>query len=156
MRKRLFGDLFSRDCDTRDTSGGQSVFQQSLLEWRHFILQQKISAAAVGLVIGFVAVQTGSLVPCIAFHAIYNSLTLLAAQLAERLEIGGDPAPIWGLLLRTDNKGFFQDWVMLACLCGSVGILWWFHRLPYARTLEEQLQESRDNQFAVRERSPLS
>lgn len=113
----------------------------------HFILQQKVSAAAVGLVIGVLAVQTGSLVPCMVFHAIYNSLTLLVAQLAEQIEAGKVSYPLLETLVRTDGQGFFQDWVMLVCLCGSVGILWWLHHIPYHRTDEEQLQESLDKQF---------
>lgn len=113
----------------------------------HFILQQKVSAAAVGLVIGVLAVQTGSLVPCIVFHAIYNSLTVLTARLAEMLEAGRVTHPALDLIIRTDGQGFFQVWVMIACFCGSAGILWWLHRIPYHRTDEEQFQERLDKQF---------
>ncbi|TWU27271.1 ABC transporter permease subunit/CPBP intramembrane protease [Bythopirellula polymerisocia] len=113
----------------------------------HFILQQKVSAAAVGLVIGVLAVQTGSLIPCIVFHAIYNSLTVLSVKLAENLEAWMVKQPKLDIFFRTDNQGFFQDWVILVCLCGSAGILWWLHRIPYHRTDEEQLQENLDKQF---------
>ncbi len=113
----------------------------------HFILQQKVSAAALGLVIGVLAVQTGSLIPCIVFHAIYNSLTVLSARLAENLESWMVKYPQLNSFLRTDNQGLFQYWVLIVCLVGSAGILWWLHRLPYHRTDEEQLQESLDKQF---------
>ncbi|QEG35604.1 ABC transporter permease subunit/CPBP intramembrane protease [Bythopirellula goksoeyrii] len=113
----------------------------------HFILQQKVSAAAVGLVIGLLAVQTGSLVPCIVFHAIYNSLTVLTSRLAEMLEPGKETHPVLDLILRSDGQGLFQNWVLLACLFGAAAILWWLHRIPYHRTDEEQFQERLDKQF---------
>lgn len=112
----------------------------------HFILQQKISAAAVGLVIGLIAVQTGSLIPCMIFHAIFNSLTLLTARLAEGIEQAIDKYPILENIVRTGSQGFFQPWVMIGCLVGSTAAIWWLHRLPYRRTEEEQLQEALDHQ----------
>ncbi|MGD9637097.1 MAG: ABC transporter permease subunit/CPBP intramembrane protease, partial [Pirellulales bacterium] len=42
----------------------------------HTVVQQSLSAALLGLVIGYVAVQTTSLIPAILFHACYNSLML--------------------------------------------------------------------------------
>ena len=114
----------------------------------HFILQQKVSAAAVGLVIGVLAVQTGNLVPCMVFHALYNSLTILTAHFAEKIDASLITHPALKLILRTDGNGFLQDWVMIACLCGASAILWWLHRLPYRRTDGEQLQERLDKQFA--------
>ena len=53
----------------------------------HGILQQSISAALVGIVIGYVAVQTGSLLPGIVFHLVYNTLGVSAAL--ERRRHGG-------------------------------------------------------------------
>jgi sodium transport system permease protein len=112
----------------------------------HFILQQKISAAAVGLVIGLLAVQTGSLVPCMVFHAIFNSLTLITAKLAENIDLAVKKYPVLERIVRTDNEGLFQPWVMVACGAGAISAIWWLHRLPYRRTDEEQLQEALDNQ----------
>ena len=40
----------------------------------HGIIQQSLSAAVLGMVIGYIAVQTGSLVPCMLFHVTYNAL----------------------------------------------------------------------------------
>ncbi|MFW6171664.1 MAG: ABC transporter permease subunit/CPBP intramembrane protease, partial [Planctomycetota bacterium] len=45
----------------------------------HGILQQSISAVMLGMVLGFVAIQTGSLFPAIIFHFTYNSLGLLCS-----------------------------------------------------------------------------
>ncbi len=43
----------------------------------HGILQQSIMASCVGVVLGVIAVQTGSLLPCIAYHATHNALPIL-------------------------------------------------------------------------------
>ena len=40
----------------------------------HSVIQQSLAATVLGLVIGYVAVQTGSLIPCILFHFTYNGL----------------------------------------------------------------------------------
>src|SRR5205807_124351 len=54
----------------------------------HGIIQQSISAAALGLVLGYIAVQTGSLVPCMLFHMTFNGLgfatTLLPHLIKQR------------------------------------------------------------------------
>ena len=112
----------------------------------HFILQQKVSAAAVGLVIGFLAVQTGSLVPCMIFHAIFNSLTLVTAKFAANFEQQVHDYPLLGNILRTDGQGLFQPGMMVACFLGATAVLWWLHRLPYRRTQEEKRQEALDHQ----------
>ncbi len=115
----------------------------------HFILQQKISAAAVGLVIGLLAVQTGSLVPCMVFHAIFNSLTLAVAKLAKDFDQLVVKYPVLKNIFRMDDEGLFQTWVMVACALGAAVAIWWLHRLPYRRTREEQLQEALDHQEMV-------
>src|SRR5262249_10114566 len=53
----------------------------------HGMIQQSISAAVLGLVLGYIAVQTGSLVPCMLFHMTYNGLgftTTLLPELAQQ------------------------------------------------------------------------
>jgi sodium transport system permease protein len=113
----------------------------------HFFLQQKISAAAVGMVIGYLAVQTGSLIPCIVFHALYNSLAITSAHLGDiRSEESFADSP-WAWLLQAEGESMFRLWVPVACLLGTMALLWWLHRLAYRRTKEEQLQEIRDRQL---------
>ncbi len=112
----------------------------------HFILQQKISAAAVGLVIGFIAVQTSSLIPCMLFHAIFNSLTLVLAKIAPEFEKLVADYPWLEYVVRTDGEGLFQLGFMIVCLFAASAVLWWLHRLPYRRTQEEKLQEALDHQ----------
>lgn len=112
----------------------------------HFILQQKISAAAVGLIIGLLAVQTGSLVPCMLFHAVFNGLIVGTATFAGTIDAFVAKNPVLENVVRTDGKGFFQPWFIGACLAGAAIACWWLHRLPYSPTKEERLQEALDNQ----------
>lgn len=114
----------------------------------HFFLQQKISAVAVGMVIGYLAVQTGSLVPCMVFHAIYNSLGLYAERLGKMLTDESLVDSQWNWLLEIDGDSLFQPWALATCLLGVMALLWWLDRLAYHRTEEEQLQEVRDRQLA--------
>lgn len=47
----------------------------------HSVLQQSLLAFPLGIVIGYVALRTGSLWPGVAFHFVHNSLLLAAMQL---------------------------------------------------------------------------
>jgi sodium transport system permease protein len=47
----------------------------------HGIFQQSIVTFFVGLVLGWITVRTGSIFPCIAFHAVHNSLTMSLSQI---------------------------------------------------------------------------
>jgi len=113
----------------------------------HPILQQQIAAAAVGLVLGYLAVQSGSLLLCMLFHAIYNGLGLaIAEMIGSAGEQLSDSPMAW--LLSGNEKIIFQPWVLAVAVVGSGAILWWLHRLPYLRTKEEQLQEARERGLA--------
>lgn len=110
----------------------------------HGIIQQSLSAAALGTVIGYIAVQTGSLIPCILFHVTYNGVmfsTALLPSLAEQY-------PRLGMLFH--EKGADQilyNWPVLAfCAAAAVVPFVWLHRLPYQATREEQIGDARARQ----------
>ncbi|HYO26405.1 MAG TPA: ABC transporter permease subunit/CPBP intramembrane protease [Lacipirellulaceae bacterium] len=108
----------------------------------HLFLQQKIAASAAGLVIGYLAIQTGSLWPCIVYHAAHNSLPTLLQQLASAAGPESmDARWLWG-----DEPPIYQNSVVAACAFLAAGILWWLHTLSYRRTPEEQLEEARQRQ----------
>ena len=113
----------------------------------HPFLQQKLSAAALGIILGILAVQTASLLPCMVFHALYNTLNLLTGHLMERMAeklSDGQPHPILETIVQTDAESFgYQPWLLAICAAGSLLILWWLLRVPYQRTREEELQEAR-------------
>ncbi|MBX3427693.1 MAG: CPBP family intramembrane metalloprotease [Pirellulales bacterium] len=108
----------------------------------HLFLQQKITAAVIGLAIGFLAVQSGRLWTCMAFHATHNGLQLLAAKLSEP-----DAVTESSFLFRfyQGDAPLVSDPAILA-ICGLVAmtILWGFHWIGYQRTDEERLQEARE------------
>jgi sodium transport system permease protein len=113
----------------------------------HALFQQSIVACVVGLVLGFIAVQTGSLLPCILFHVVHNSMAVLVQKF---LTAAGEKAHWTAWLVRDASaEGQLYHWpVIVVSVLAGAGILYWFHRLPYARTPEESLQEAIDHQSA--------
>jgi sodium transport system permease protein len=111
----------------------------------HMILQQKITAAAVGLVIGYLAVQTGNLVPCILFHAIHNTLAVTVASLGAELEASA-PGSLLAQFLGGEEPLVYHPMSVAVCGACALAILWRLHGVPYRRTPEEQLEEARQRQ----------
>ena len=113
----------------------------------HALLQQSIVASLVGAVLGFIAVQTGSLWPCILFHVVHNSMAVVVGRAVG--EVGERPEWLGWLMRETAADGQLYRWpLVVVSVLASAGILYWFHRQPYARTPEESLQEAIDHQSA--------
>jgi sodium transport system permease protein len=110
----------------------------------HGVIQQSLAAAAVGLVIGYIAVQTGSLIPCMLFHLSYNGLMFGSVKLTE---ISRD-WPQWAAPFYEPSPGeIVYRWpVVVVCAMASLLPLWWLHRLPYQATREEQINAARARQ----------
>jgi sodium transport system permease protein len=110
----------------------------------HGVLQQSIMATLVGMVIGYVAVQTGSLLPGVLFHLTHNGLSILSAHVnaAARADY-----PVLDRLMPAGTDGhLYAPWVVVTGLLLSALLLWWFRRLPYRRSDEELLQEAIERQ----------
>jgi len=107
----------------------------------HGIIQQSMLACLVGVVLGYLAVQSGSILPCMVFHLVHNSLAVLNSRLTPALfeNIPGlEPFIIPG-----KNGGCTYTWPVV--FCGAfVGLLLliWFGLLPYRKTPEEELQQA--------------
>ena len=113
----------------------------------HPFLQQQLAAATVGLVLGYLAVQTGNLLLCMVFHAIYNGLALTFSDMIDTTKGQVvDPSVAW--LLSGNTTTIFHPLLLALSALGAGVILWWLHRLPYQRTKEEQLQEARERSLA--------
>jgi sodium transport system permease protein len=110
----------------------------------HGLIQQSMSAAAMGMVIGYIAVQTGSLLPCILFHVSYNALMFAIPFLPQ---FAAD-RPMFGRLFHEVAPGqILYNWpVLIACGAGSALLLMWLRQLPYQATREEQIQDARARQ----------
>jgi sodium transport system permease protein len=110
----------------------------------HAILQQQIVACLVGVVIGFIAIESGSIWPCMVFHAINNSLSVLVGQMSTQITpqlLDRWPALAWVLSPHPD--GLVYRWpVILAGALAAMALLAWFNRLPYSRSPEEEKYEA--------------
>ena len=91
----------------------------------HVVLQQSLTAFALGLVIGYLAVKTGSLLPCMLFHFVHNSLQLVAGLLLVKY---GDVV-LPGFVHIADSGHIVYHWsvVLMSGLVGAA-ILYWLHK----------------------------
>jgi len=106
----------------------------------HGMLQQSIIAGIVGTVIGYIAVQTGSIWPGIAFHFVNNSIGVLVARMTPELQ---QQYPVLLKLFGAPGEnGAIYGWPMvLVTGLLSLGILAWFSLLPVAKSQEELQRE---------------
>jgi sodium transport system permease protein len=112
--------------------------------WLHGLVQQQMNAALIGLVVGYLAVQTGSLWPAILFHFTHNALLLVVSRLTvETL----DARPALRLLYSASNEGLVPNWpfVITGGLLAALLCIW-LHRLPYQASPEEKLRTALDHQ----------
>jgi sodium transport system permease protein len=107
----------------------------------HGLLQQSINAFFVGIVLGYLAVQSGSIWPCMAFHLTNNSMVLLFSRIT--------PATFedWTLLkwlgAPLEQGGIEYFWqVKVATGILAMLMVFWFSRLSYCKTSEERLREA--------------
>lgn len=89
----------------------------------HSVFQQAIAASIVGILIGVIAVVSRSLWPCIAFHAAYNAMGLLAKSVLEWL----GEKKLDAVILRAPSGEVigYHHWTVIACLLLSLVILRW-------------------------------
>jgi len=104
-------------------------------------------------VIGYISVQTGSLLPCIVYHFTHNTLGLLASKIYISPESYARYPGLENFIVHTRAGGqdlFTYGWPLI--LGGSLlacYLLLWLYRLPYQKTSEEQLQEALDHQGSL-------
>ncbi|HLA83365.1 MAG TPA: ABC transporter permease subunit/CPBP intramembrane protease [Thermoguttaceae bacterium] len=106
----------------------------------HAFLQQQLAAVLIGVVIGYLAVQSGNLLPCIAYHMVHNGLMLsLSAITPKTLR----EWPFLNWMVERSEGGFAYHWVVV--VAGGMAaalILTWFSLLTYQKTDEERLQDA--------------
>jgi sodium transport system permease protein len=115
----------------------------------HGLLQQSLSAAAVGIVIGYVVVKTGSLWPGVLYHLCHNGLSVLHTRVTPELL---DASPLLRSILAPSQEAEQLLYTIPATLAlGFVGaiVLWWLKSLPYHQSAEERLQDALDHQVPV-------
>jgi sodium transport system permease protein len=105
----------------------------------HGFLQQSINACLLGIVLGYLAVRSGSILPGVIFHFLHNSMTVLSAKVTPELL---DRIPGLAYLVQPGGDGPAYQWpVYLFGGVTSLALLGWFTWFPEARTPEDVLQE---------------
>lgn len=114
----------------------------------HFMLQQSLSAFVVGIVIGYVAVKTGSVVPGMLYHAMHNSLSIVLGRL-DQAAFESYPLLRWIFQSAGDGQFAYRPSATAVTLLLAAVLLWWLKNLPYHRLAEERLQEALDHQLTA-------
>ncbi len=105
----------------------------------HGFLQQSINACLLGIVLGYLAVKSGSLLPGVVFHFLHNAMTVLSAKVTPELI---DRVPALGFFVRSGVDGPAYQWpVYLLGGVASLALLGWFILFPAARSPEGVLQQ---------------
>jgi len=107
----------------------------------HGVLQQSLIASLVGMVLGYVAVQGGSILPCMVFHLCHNTLILASSRITPAM------LPDWPLLRAfaapADNGGCLFTWpTIVTGAMAAFLLLAWFSRLSGGKSPEESLTEA--------------
>ena len=114
------------------------IYSALLFGLTHLILQQSLIACLLGVVIGYLAVQTGSILPCMIFHVVHNVLPLATTRISAGML---DRWPVLKMLIsRTEEGGCVYHWSVVAAASFLAVLLFvWLSRLPSARSAEEEL-----------------
>ena len=113
----------------------------------HSIFQQSLISCLLGVIIGYLAVQTGSLLPGMIYHAVHNSLGLLTMKLSET-EFRQHPIVSWLFTDAGDTGLIYERGVVALGGLIAVGILLWLRSLPHAKSQEESLQDAIEQNMA--------
>jgi sodium transport system permease protein len=127
------------------------VISALLFGFAHGVMQQSMIASIVGMLIGYVAVKTGSILPGIVFHAIHNSLAVGVMKVAKGLHDGNEAQVLredvdasklpqfFDKIMELTGAGGLQyrTGVLVACVLGTAVVLAWFSLLRHPKTPEE-------------------
>ncbi|MCA9218121.1 MAG: CPBP family intramembrane metalloprotease [Planctomycetales bacterium] len=113
----------------------------------HGILQQSISATILGLFLGYIAVQSRSVIPCMVFHMTHNSLQILSVNVLNQEFVEQHTDMLRYVAPSVVEGAYIYNWAVIAfSLLTSGLVMYWFHRQPYQPTSEERLQTALDKQ----------
>ncbi len=85
-----------------------------------------------GVALGLVTVRSGSILPAISFHFLYNSVLIALIPLSRYSDsfLPRAMADVW-------------PWVIAICLALALAVMWWLYRRPYVE-LEERLKREEE------------
>ena len=101
----------------------------------HGIIQQTMITFVVGVVLGIIAVQTRSLIPCVLFHAVHNSMAVLLSTLKAPIV---EASPLLTNVLVSSDGVNYQYGIVPGVLMTTVGIamMVWFIKFPQGSKTE--------------------
>ncbi len=95
----------------------------------HAAIQQSIVTFLVGAILGVIAVETKSLIPCMLYHATHNSITVLLSRVDTSV-VEGSPVLPW-LLYSSDGTAYqYSTLAGVIMTIAGVALLAWFFRNP--------------------------
>ena len=109
----------------------------------HSVLQQTVITSVAGVILGIIAVQTRSLLPCILFHATHNGLTVMLGIVPPETI---NASPLLSQILYTNDGVTFQYGVVPGIVMSVIGIalIVWFLRFDHSTgAVRESRQPSR-------------
>ena len=117
------------------------VYSAMLFGFSHGILQQSLTASLVGVVIGYLAVQSGSLWPGVVFHLVHNSIPVTISWMGQGTF---DRYPMLRSLFgASDQTGTLYGWpAVLVSVVLATLILLSFQLLTHPKSEEEQQREA--------------
>jgi sodium transport system permease protein len=107
----------------------------------HGVLQQEMNAFVIGLILGYIAVQGGSIWPCMLFHFTHNTVMLLYSRITPEL---CDQWPSLRTILDITKEGdvaYHWQFVVLSFLVAVLTMVG-FSQMRYVKTAEEKLREA--------------
>lgn len=108
----------------------------------HGILQQSISATVLGIVLGYITIQSGSIFPAMLYHFLHNTFAVLRDQVLSAV----GEAEWLAKVVQVENGKFgeYQPLIVAASAILAVAILNWFRSLHHGKFREEWIQETLD------------
>jgi sodium transport system permease protein len=91
----------------------------------HMIPQQVFNASLLGVVLGLLAMRSGSLVPCVVFHFIWNSLAVLHGRWGELSGVEAFDESPWHWLFQFEEGSIHYRWPLLLAMSLLGGFLIW-------------------------------
>ncbi len=108
----------------------------------HGMIQQSINAVMLGVILGYIAVQTGSILPGMLFHVTHNGLTVLFGDWFAKEATEGGLSWLFSVSGEGANETLnFTPGAIIASLTLAALILYWFRRLPAEKSDEESLRD---------------
>lgn len=108
----------------------------------HGVLQQSITAAFLGMLLGFITVQSGSILPAMLYHFLHNSFALTRDRLLS--SFGEAPWLEKVVQIEEGKFGEYQPIILAASILLTVAILNWFRQQRHGKYREEWIQETID------------